>query len=257
VALGVREERDLSELAVYEIRSQLARVAAWAEFYARRASRKGLWIAFSCELSWLDGAARLSLGFRVQRGEVEAERAKKYLEKRITLIERLLEGVTERLRREGVEVQVDKHATLSWGSYASAVSVDAVVKPVKVDANRFLGVRGRRWRVKGDSETWVGGVRTSQLKSLEAEVELEEVAEKLEEEKPEEELAGEGWVRASVAALKYGVPLLAITQLAREGRIQSLTDLDEEGKLVLYVKEEEVKKIAPHFKPKTEEAGAR
>jgi hypothetical protein len=227
-------------------------VANQAEFYARRASRKGLWLATSSELSWLDGGVRLSVAFRVQKGEVEAERAKKYLEKRIKIIERLLEGVTEKLREEGVEVQVDKHANLSWGSYASAVSVDAVVKPVKVDADRFLGVRGRRWRVKGDSETWVGGVRTSQLKALEAEVELEEVAEKLEEEKPEEELGREGWVRASVVALKYEVPLLAITQLAREGRIQSLTDLDEEGNLVLYVKEEEVKKIAPHFKPESE-----
>ena len=250
--MGAREERGLIELAVYEIRSQLARVAGWAEFYARRASRKGLWLATSTELSWLDGAARLSLGFRVQKGEVEADKAEKALKKRITLVEKLLSRVCEKLREEGVEVQVDKHANLVWGTYPLYASVEAVVRPVKVEEERFLGVKGRRWRVKGDSETWVGGVRTSQLKALEAEVELEEVAEKLEEEKPEEELGREGWVRASVAALKYEVPLLAITQLAREGRIQSLTDLDEEGNLVLYVKEEEVKKIAPHFKPESE-----
>jgi len=250
--LGAREERDLSELAVYEIRSQLARVAAQAEFYARRASRKGLWIAFTCELSWLDGAARLSLGFRVQKGEVEAERARKFLEKRIKIIERLLEGVTEKLREEGVEVQVDKHANLVWGSYPLSASVEAVVRPVKVEEERFLGVKGRRWRVVGDSVTWVGGVRTSQLKALEAEVELEEVAEKLEEEEPEEELGREGWIRLHEAVLKYGVPLAVLSKLVEEGRIQVLygVERDRKGKaqLVHYVKEEEVKKIVENVK---------
>jgi hypothetical protein len=246
--LGAREERDLSELAVYEIRSQLARVANQAEFYARRASRKGLWIAFTCELSWLDGAARLSLGFRVQKGEVEAERARKFLEKRIKLVERLLENAALKLREEGVEVQVDKHANLVWGSYPLYASVEAVVKPVKVEEERLLGVKGRRWRVVGDSETWVGGVRTSELKALEAEVELEEAAEKLDEEEPEEELGREGWIRLHEAVLKYGVPLAVLSKLAEEGRIQVLygVERDRKGKaqLVHYVKEEEVKRIA-------------
>jgi hypothetical protein len=242
--LGVREERDLSELAVYEIRSQLARVSAQAEFYARRASRKGLWIAFSCELSWLDGAARLSLGFRVQKGEVEAERARKFLEKRIKLVERLLEGVCERLREEGVEVQVDKNANLVWGTYPLYASVEAVVRPVKVEEERFLGVKGRRWRVVGDSETWVGGVRTSELKALEAEVELEG-------EVPEAVASGEAaqapegkWIRLHEAVLKYGVPLAVLSKLAEEGKIQSHYDVDEKGKPALYVNEEEVKRIA-------------
>jgi len=242
--LGVREERDLSELAVYEIRSQLARVAGWAEFYARRASRKGLWIAFTCELSWLDGAARLSLGFRVQKGEVEADKAEKALKKRITLVEKLLSRVCEKLREEGVEVQVDKHANLVWGTYPLYASVEAVVRPVKVEEERFLGVKGRRWRVVGDSETWVGGVRTSQLKALEAEVELEG-------EVPEAVASGEAaqapegkWIRLHEAVLKYGVPLAVLAKLAEEGRIQSHYDVDEKGKPALYVNEEEVKRIA-------------
>ena len=242
--MGVREERDLSELAVYEIRSQLARVAGWAEFYARRASRKGLWIAFTCELSWLDGAARLSLGFRVQKGEVEADKAEKALKKRITLVEKLLSRVCEKLREEGVEVQVDKHANLVWGTYPLYASVEAVVRPVKVEEERFLGVKGRRWRVVGDSETWVGGVRTSQLKALEAEVELEG-------EVPEAVASGEAaqapegkWIRLHEAVLKYGVPLAVLAKLAEEGRIQSHYDVDEKGKPALYVNEEEVKRIA-------------
>jgi hypothetical protein len=259
--LGVREERDLSELAVYEVRAQLLKAVLQMEFFARRWAKRGVWVATGAELAWLDGGVQLSLSFRVQRSDNGRESAEKALRTLRRLSERVLEGVAKRLAGEGVEVEVRPAGSFGWDLSSSYLRLDYYVRPVKVDAGKLLGSKGRRWRVKGDSETWVGGERTSHLKALEAELLLElepPPSAGTEGEVPEEEeLRREGWIRASVAALKYGVPLLAITQLAREGRIQSLTDLEEGGKLVLYVKEEEVKGLAPYFKPKTEEAGAR
>jgi len=239
-----RREFSPEELALYEVRAQLLKAVLRMEFFARRWAKRGVLVATGAELAWLDGGVQLSLSFRVQRSENGREGAEKALRALRRLSERVLEGVARQLAGEGVEVEVRPTGYLGWDLSSNYLHLTYYVRPVKVDAAKLLGVKGRRWRLKGDSETWVGGERTSQLKAMEAEVLLElepPPSAGTESEVPEEEELGrEGWMRMHEAVLKYGVPLATLLRLAREGRIQALFGSDG----ALYVLEKEVERVA-------------
>jgi hypothetical protein len=245
-------EVSLEGLATYEVRAQLLKAVLRMEFFARRWWRRGVWVATGAELAWLDGGVQLSLSFRVQRSEGGGEAGEKALKMLRRASERVLESVAELLAKEGIEVEVRPAGSFGWDQSSSYLHLTYYVRPVKVDAGKLLGPKGRRWRLKGDSETWCGGERTSRLKFLEAEVLLEvepppgagtegEISE-------EEELRREGWIRLHEAVLRYKVPHALLEGLIREGRIQALYGLsrDREGKMqpAVYVLEEEVKRVA-------------
>jgi hypothetical protein len=234
----------VEELALYEVRCQLLKAVLRMEFFARRWARRGVWVATGAELAWLDGGVQLTLSFRVQRSENGREGAEKALRALRRLSERVLEGVARRLAGEGVEVEVRPAGSFGWDQSSSYLHLTYYVVPARVDAEKLLGPKGRRWRLKGDSETWVGGERTSQLKALEAEVLLElepPPSAGTEREVPEEEeLRAEGWIRMHEAVLRYGVPLAVLVRLMREGRIQVLYGSDG----ALYVLEREVERVA-------------
>jgi len=250
--VGRGRELSPEELALYEVRVQLLKAVSRMEFFARRWWRRGVWVATGAELAWLDGGVQLSLSFRVQRSDDGREAGEKALRALRRLSERVLEGVAKQLAGEGVEVEVRPAGYLGWDLSSSFLRLDYHVRPVKVDAAKLLEPKGRRWRLKGDSETWVGGERTSQLKFLEAEVLLElepPPSAGAESEVPEEEeLRAEGWIRLHEAVQRYGVPLAALEGLIREGRIQALygSSRNREGKMqpAVYVLEEEVKRVA-------------
>jgi hypothetical protein len=242
--VGKGRELPLEELALYEVRAQLLKFVAWMEFFARRWWKRGVWVATGAELAWLDGGVQLSLSFRVQRSENGREGAEKALRALRRLSERVLEGVARQLAGEGVEVEVRPAGSFGWDQSSSYLHLTYYVRPVEVDAGKLLEPKGRRWRLKGDSETWVGGERTSRLKAMEAEVLLEvepPPSAGTESEVPEEEELGrEGWIRMHEAVLKYGVPLATLMRLMREGRIQVL--FGSGG--ALYVLEKEVERVA-------------
>jgi hypothetical protein len=247
-----RREFSPEELALYEVRAQLLKAVLRMEFFARRWAKRGVLVATGAELAWLDGGVQLSLSFRVQRSGNGREGAEKALRALRRLSERVLEGVARQLAGEGVEVEVRPAGSFGWDQSSSYLRLDYYVRPVKVDAGKLLEPKGRRWRIAGDSETWVGGERTSHLKALEAETLLElepPPTSGTEPEVPEEEeLRAEGWIRLHEAVQRYGVPLAALEGLIREGRIQALHGLaqDREGKVqpAVYVLEEEVRKLA-------------
>jgi hypothetical protein len=250
--VGKGREVSLEELALYEVRAQLLKFVAWMEFFARRWWKRGVWVATGAELAWLDGGVQLSLSFRVQHSEGGKEAG----EKALKMLRRVSEKSLERFRRilagEGIEVEVRPAGYLGWDLSSSYLRLDYHVRPVKVDAVKLAGPKGRRWRIAGDSVTEVGSVPTSQLKALEAEVLLElepPPSAGTEAEIPEEEeLRAEGWIRMHEATLKYGVPLATLEELIREGRIQVLygSSRDREGKMrpAIYVLEEEVRRLA-------------
>jgi hypothetical protein len=204
------------------------------------------------ELAWLDGGVQLSLSFRVQR----SDNGKEAGERALKMLRRVSEKSLERFRRilseEGIEVEVRPAGYLGWDLSSSFLRLDYHVRPVKVDAAKLAGPKGRRWRIAGDSVTEVGSVPTSHLKALEAEALLElepPPPSGTEPEVPEEEeLRAEGWIRLHEAVQRYEVPLAALVGLIREGRIQALYGLaqDREGKVqpAVYVLEEEVKRVA-------------
>jgi hypothetical protein len=250
--VGKGREVSLEELATYEVRAQLLKLVAWMEFFARRWWKRGVWVATSSELAWLDEGVQLSLSFRVQRSENGREGA----EKALKMLRRASEKSLERFRRilagEGIEVEVRPAGYFGWDLSSSFLRLDYHVRPVKVDAVKLAGPKGRRWRIAGDSVTEVGSVPTSELKALEAEVLLElepPPSSGTEAEIPEEEeLRREGWIRMHEAVLRYGIPLSYLEQLVREEKIQALYGLsrDREGKMqpAVYVLEEEVKRVA-------------
>jgi hypothetical protein len=250
--VGKGRELSLEELALYEVRAQLLKLAAWMEFFARRWWKRGVWVATGAELAWLDGSVQLSLSFRVQRSDNGWEGAEKALRTLRRLSEKSLENLRRILSEEGIEVEARPAGSFGWDQSSSYLRLDYHVRPVKVDAGKLAGPKGRRWRLKGDSVTWCGGERTSRLKALEAETLLElepPPSAGTESEVPEEEeLRAEGWIRLHEAVQRYGVPLAALEGLIREGRIQALHSLaqDRKGKMqpAVYVLEEEVKKLA-------------
>ena len=248
------EDWDLSTVALYEVRAQLGKTAAQAEFFARRNSKKGLWLATSYELAWFDGAVRFSVTFRVQKVDSSVAETEKRLRKLLALLDKLLEQTVEKLKKEGIEVVLEKRSHIGWGSYADVASVEAFVRLENVDAEKLLGVKGRRWRILGDSETWVGGARTSELKALEKEVEQEGEVPELEAplvvEIPVRKVPESGWIRLYEAVLKYGIPLVPLTKLVQAGRVRGYCGFDERGRPMMYVNEEEVKALAEMYRPK-------
>ena len=245
---------DLNTIALYEVRAQLGKTAAQAEFFARRNSKRGLWLATSYELAWFDNAVRFSVTFRVQKVDSSVAETEKRLRKLLVLLDKLLAQTVERLKKEGIEVVLEKRLHIGWGSYADVASVEAFVRLENVDAEKLFGVKGRRWRILGDSETWAGGARTSELKALEKEVERGEEALELEGpafiEIPVRKVPESGWIKLHEAVLKYGIPLLVLDKLGREGRIQLKYGIDERGRPMMYVNEEEVKALAEMYRPK-------
>jgi hypothetical protein len=250
--VGKGRELSLEELALYEVRAQLLKLAAWMEFFARRWWKRGVWVATGAELAWLDGGVQLSLSFRVQRSDNGKETGERALKALKGVSEKSLERFRRILAGEGIEVEVRPAGYLGWDLSSSYLRLDYYVRPVKVDAAKLAEPKGRRWRIAGDSVTEVGSVPTSELKALEAEVLLElepPPSAGTESEVPEEEeLRAEGWIRLHEAVQRYGVPLAALEGLIREGRIQALHGLaqDREGKVqpAVYVLEEEVKRVA-------------
>ena len=233
-------------LALYEVRAQLLKALLRAEFHARRWARRGVWVNASYGLAWRGGAVELELCFHVQAVDNKRWGPEKVLRALRKLAEEHVRAVARKLAEEGVSVQVSEGGGLMWGLGGESLRLVFYVSPISVELGKLLSSKGRRWRVKGDSETWVGGERTSRLKAMEAEAlaEVEGVPAPQPEgpEVEEEELRREGWVRVHKAVLKYKVPLAVLELLEREGRLKVLYGSDGSK----YVLEEEVKRVAEH-----------
>jgi len=255
-----------------ELHRQLTKMVSWTAFYARRAVWEGVWFAATVELAWLENAVHLTIHYRVQRSDADEKATKKVLERKVRVVDKLLDLVKRRLKEEGIEIETAKRVITSFGETPDFAIVEVTVKPTKVDWQRLLSRKGRRWRILFDSATYYGGVGASELKALESEVveeherggkagSVEEAVGAAAEGGGEEaavvtgsdlvghrEAAERGYLRAHQATLRYGVPLLLLLKLAVEGRIRSLAGIDEKGKPAVYVLEEDVKEVAKYLR---------
>jgi hypothetical protein len=279
--VDAEQARKLLSIAKWELQKYLMRYVAWMGFFVRRAARAGVYIAVSSDVYYTSEGACIDLTLRLQETSLDGRKTKWWMETRAKIAEKLIEYVKRKLRDEGIKVAVDKSVNVSSPAIPrhresiapESIKIGAKFGITGIDATMLFSSPDARKRRVYESRGVAGEEKPSDLKALEAEV-VDEYERGVESGGVEEALGaaeegggGEereaggldiishrealerGCLKASEAAVKYGVPLMALIQLARDGVIRGYHGVDAKGEPAFYVVEEDVKAVAKYFKP--------
>jgi hypothetical protein len=255
-----------------ELCRNLGKLVPVAEFLAKRAMGKGIYLAVSYDRALFDNSARVTVQFRLQRSDLDEKTTIKYLRGRARTIEKFLDVVKNDLADEGIHCEVKKWTHLGPGPEVTIATVVADVTITKVDVEKIFSRPNLRLYFLHATNMFVGGKRSALIKQLEAEAGWE--VERGVEDSGVEEAVGaasegggeeaahdtgliaishreaveRGCIKLHQAVLRYGVPLIVLTRLAMEGRIRAYNGIDERGKPAFYVVEEDVKEVAKYIR---------
>jgi len=272
-------EEMLELAALWEVCRSLGRLVPVAEYLAKRAAMKGVFLAVSYERFLYGSTARATVTFRLIQSNLDEKSTLKYVRVRARALQKFLSVIKKDLEKKGI--RCDMKTWLNWefgpGIAYAAVHVEAV--PAEIDAARIFSSKMRRCALLYGAPAFVGGVRSSFIKQMEAAAAWEdergaalaalpEVVGAAEEGGGEEaagdtgvdivsdrEAAERGYVRMHEAVLKYGVPLVRLAQLVEKGAVRSFISLDEKRRPAIFVKEEDVKRVAELLKTGEEGGG--
>jgi hypothetical protein len=255
-----------------ELCRNLGKLVPVAEFLAKRAMGKGIYLAVSYDRALFDNSARVTVQFRLQRSDLDEKTTIKYLRGRARTIEKFLDVVKNDLADEGIHCEVKKWTHLGPGPEVTIATVVADVTITKVDVEKIFSRPNLRLYFLHATNMFVGGKRSALIKQLEAEAgweiergveggSVEEAVGVASEGGGEEaaldtgiaaishrEAVERGCIKLHQAVLRYGVPLIVLTRLAMEGRIRAYNGIDENGKPAFYVVEEDVKEVAKYIR---------
>jgi len=255
-----------------ELCRNLGKLVPVAEYLAKRAMAKGVYLAVSYDRALFDDRARVTVTFRLQRSEMDEKSTIKYLKVRARTIEKFLDVIRKDLAKEGVHCEVKSWMYLGPGPEVSSATVVADVSIVKVDPAKIYSRPNLRLTFFHATNIHVAGKRSALIKQLEAEAgwevergveggSVEEAVGAASEGGGEEaahdtgivaishrEAVERGCIKLHQAVLRYGVPLIVLTRLAMEGRIRAYNGVDERGKPAFYVVEEDVKEVAKYIR---------
>ena len=272
-------EEALKLAALWEVCRSLGRLVPVAEYLAKRVVLKGVFLAVSYERFVYGGAARATVTFRLIQSNLDEKSTQKYIRVRARALQKFLSVIKKDLEKKGVRCEMKSWLNWEFGpgiAYA-AVHVEAV--PVEIDAAKVLSTKMRRIALLYGAHMHVSGVRSSFIKQMEAAAAWEdergaalgavpEVVGAAEEGGGEEaaggagadivsdrEAAERGYVKMHEAVLKYGVPLVQLARLVEKGAVRGFISLDEKRRPAVFVKEEDVKRIAELLKTGEEGGG--
>jgi nucleotide-binding universal stress UspA family protein len=275
-----RIDKERVELAARtEVCRYMSRLAAVAEYLAKRAMMRGVTLAVSYERTVFGKSVHVWVSFRLLHSTLDEKETVKYVVTRARALEKVLNFLKRELEKHGIHCEVRSRVTTGPGPEVLAATMVAEFVVVDVDVNKILSKPYLRWIVFGGTDTTVGMMPAGDIKAVEAETlieyerggetvpaeeDLRDSAEGGGEEEPAgagldligpREAAEGGYLRLSEAALRYGVPLGVLMRLVLEGRIEYRYGVDSKGAPAMYVKEEEVREVARYFKSGTEKEG--
>ncbi|MCC6050625.1 MAG: hypothetical protein LM580_07950 [Thermofilum sp.] len=273
-------DRERVELAARtEVCRYMGRLAAIAEYLAKRAMMKGVTLAVSYERTIFGKTVHVWVSFRLLHTTLDERETVKYIVTRARTLEKILDFLKRELEKHGIYCEVKSRVVTGSEPEILAATMMAEFTVVNVDVNKILAKPFLRWIVFGGTDTTTGMVPTGDIKAVEAETLIEyergsEVALAEEDLRAAAEGGGEeaahaagpnligpreaaegGYLRLSEATLRYGVPMGVLMRLVLDGRIEYRYGVDEKGAPALYVKEEAVKEVARYFKPEIGKEG--
>jgi len=269
------DESTLFDLAKAHICVIVSKLVPVAEYLAKRAIIKDVWLAVSYDRSFIGRGVSVSVAFQLIKTGLDAKQADGYLWTRARTIEKFINYLQILLEKDGIHCEVKKTTTATKEETLQRVVVNATFEPVRLDKAKLLEKPNIRRILLYAQYRKVGKTDTSFIKWLEAEsmeeyersaggTNLEEVGGYAEEGSGEEGVqlagaggfsasrgaeagegggAGEGWVRLIDAAIELEIPLLLVDSLIKEGRMKAKTIVGPDGVPYTYVRVEEVKKL--------------
>jgi hypothetical protein len=266
-------DKERVELAARtEVCRYMGRLAAIAEYLAKRAMMKGVTLAVSYERTIFGKAVHVWVSFRLLHTTLDEKETVKYIVTRARTLEKVLDFLKRELEKHGIYCEVRSRVSTGPGPEILAATMMAEFTVVDVDVNKILAKPFLRWIVFGGTDTTTGMIPAGDIKAVETETLIEyerggEVAFAEEDLRAAAEGGGEeaahaagphpvgpreaaerGYLRLSAAVLKYNVPLYVLVKLALDGRIEVLEGVDEKGAPALYVKESDVKEVAKYIR---------
>ena len=271
-------DKERVELAARtEVCRYMGRLAAVAEYLAKRAMMKGVTLAVSYERTIFGKAVHVWVSFRLLHTTLDEKETVKYIVTRARTLEKILDFLKRELEKHGIYCEVKSRVSTGPGPEILAATMMAEFTVVDVDVDKILAKPFLRWIVFGGTDTTTGMMPAGDIKAVETEtlIEYERGAEDrgvketvgaAAEGGGEEaavdtgpaaishrEAAERGCVKLHQAVLRYRVPLAILLRLAMEGRIRAYSGVDENGKPAVYVVEEDVKEIAKYIRVEEEE----
>jgi hypothetical protein len=266
-------DKERVELAARtEVCRYMGRLAAIAEYLAKRAIMKGVTLAVSYERTIFGKAVHVWVSFRLLHTTLDEKETVKYIVTRARTLEKVLDFLKRELEKHGIYCEVKSRVSTGPEPEILAATMMAEFTVVDVDVNKILAKPYLRWIVFGGTDTTTGMIPAGDIKAAEtetlieyerggevvpAEEDLGAAAEGGGKEEPAaagpnligpREAAERGYLRLSRAVLKYNVPLYVLIRLALDGRIDALQGVDESGAPALYVREEDVKEVAKYIR---------
>lgn len=275
----LREEETLRQAVLAEMQREASRLAALSMWLARRAFRAGVTMRVFTDVYWVGESVHLTVTFQLMESKLDARRTRMWMDTRLNVFKRLLAFINHKLEERGIRCDVDfnysRRAKGTKGAVPETLTLEVTFVPVRVDVDRLLRTPAVRRLVVSETNTSVEYVKTSFLKSLETEemieyergagnTDLEEAGGHAEGGGGEEGLhpagagglgaggagegvegggAGEGWIRLIDAVQTFGVPLLLVDSLIRQGRMEAKKLPGPDGVPMTWVKVEDVKKL--------------
>jgi hypothetical protein len=275
----LREEEKLRQVVLAEMQREASRLAALSMWLARRAFRAGVTMRVFTDVYWVGESVHLTVTFQLMESKLDARKTRMWMDTRLNVFKRLLAFINQKLEEKGIRCDVDfnysRRAKGTKGAVPETLTLEVTFVPVRVDVDRLFRTPTVRRLVVNETYTSVDNVATSFLKALETDVaveyergagntDLEEAGGYAEGGGGEEGLhsagagglgaggyaegvegggAGEGWIRLIDAVQMFGVPLLLVDSLIRQGRMEAKKLPGPDGILVTWVKVEDVKKL--------------
>jgi len=268
--LALSRER-LMELVRGHICVVVGRIAGLAEWLAKRAVARGIFLSVSYDRGFAGDSVRASIAFHLQETKEDAKVTEAYLRTRVRTLERYIEYLQRILKKDGIHCEVKKTVSTVRTTILERVTIDVTFKPVRVEEAKLLSKPHLRKVLVYDSYNKVAGTVVSFIKALESKAweeyergvrdsDLAEAGGGAEEGGGEEglqpagagghgagglpnEAPGAGWVRLIDACLEFGIPFLLVDSLIKQGRMEAKKAVGPDGVPYTWVKLEDVKKI--------------
>ena len=288
----LREEEKLRQVVLAEMQREASRLAALSMWLARRAFRAGVTMRVFTDVYWVGESVHLTVTFQLMESKLDARKTRMWMDTRLNVFKRLLAFINQKLEEKGIHCDVDfnysRRAKGTKGAVPETLTLEVTFVPVRVDVDRLFRTPTVRRLVVNETYTSVDNVETSFLKALETDVtveyergagntDLEEAGGYAEGGGGEEGLhpagagglgaggagegvegggAGEGWIRLIDAVQMFGVPLLLVDALIRQGRMEAKKLPGPDGVPMTWVKVEDIKKLKEVLAGKGEVKGS-